>query len=309
MLAFLATLVGAVIADAAQGRSQVTEFYTKARSLVPSEGWVPMEGRGVVWWVEPGEAVWIEARYLLPTSGNPFDGEQLGAVADGVEQGGVELYAAFGDIDLITPGEVAESIRGAEDLDGDPWTTGDEDLDEWLADPREALELWEDIDLAVNFKMWSEGKDPDRVQEMLDRLESMGRYDPGSELFLEATGAGYLADFKRDLAHAVATRQGDLGHWTAYLRDGNHRAFGAVLGGEEAVAVRVAAPEIDRLQRSLIRGDGSPGQHPLLAKMIEDTGHEPDWLERILKGQRARAEPLIETREIGPRDSWKAGNR
>jgi len=249
MITFVASIVGAVIADIWQGKNRVTEYYDKARDFEPYQGWVPMEGRGVTWWVEPGEAIWIEAKYLRPISGNIFYGDKLGAVAYAIKQGDVQLYAPFGQITLITPAWVAESIQYAEDDVGVPWTTGDDELDEWLVRPDKYMD--------------DRGYDDEERAEMQAELEA-------------------------ELAEAVRTGQGDLGHWMATVRDGNHRAFGAVLGGEEAVAIRIYDNDVQDIKEDLRKGEWTLDNKPLLAKMIEDTGQEPYWLERIIKSKRLR---------------------
>ena len=56
------------------------------------------------------------------------------------------------------------------------------------------------------------------------------------------------ADLAEELADAVAHKAGDLGALAVDVRDGNHRAFGAMVGGEPYVYVRVMANDLQRLR-------------------------------------------------------------
>lgn len=84
----------------------------------------------------------------------------------------------------------------------------------------------------------------------------------------------------RRLKQAVKNRSGDLGQWMASVRDGNHRAFGSVLGGEEKVAIRIYDNDLEYLRLGCERGGKhklSAGGRALLDKMIEDSGIA-DWM-------------------------------
>lgn len=89
--------------------------------------------------------------------------------------------------------------------------------------------------------------------------------------------------FERILKRAVDLRQGDLGQFAATVRDGNHRTFGAILGGEQEVAIRLYDNDIEEVREALRSPDSC---HPnrrkfllsLLRKAIEDTGGMPYWI-------------------------------
>ncbi len=76
---------------------------------------------------------------------------------------------------------------------------------------------------------------------------------------------------------------GDFGQWSATVRDGNHRAFGSMLGGEERVAIRVYDNDMIELQE-LLKGRGRPSQQTksrrMIEKMVRDTGGLAHWMER-----------------------------
>ncbi len=90
------------------------------------------------------------------------------------------------------------------------------------------------------------------------------------------------------LAAAEAAGQGDLGKWTASVRDGNHRTFGAVLGGEERVAIRLYDNDEQDLRELAATRFVSPDgrrqawmdeRRDLLLKAVKDTGRRPHWLD------------------------------
>lgn len=228
---FVLSVIGAAASDALGRRSgRVSDYYEEqGPSFVPSQSWIPMcrPGSSVTWWVEPGEAVWIEARYLRPISGNVFHSGKLSAVASAVRRGdSIDLYPGYGQVYQITPGRIAESIQYQEYDPGPPFTTGDPVLDQWLGSGEDSM-------------------DP----RMLERLQ-----------------------------RAVASRSGDLGQWAAVVRDGNHRTFGAILGGEPRVPVRLYDNDVQDLRESLRRGSLTSEQADLLQKAVADTGQSAYWM-------------------------------
>lgn len=247
LTAFLVSLFGSMVADALQTRRTLRDFYPKSasRDLEKYLGWISMNGEGVEWFVEPGSAVWIESRYVRPISGNIFDEHKLGAVAKAVRQAArrrerVPMYAGYGQVHRLTPEWISESLAYRDDDSGEPFTTGDRALDDWLVR-----------------RYNRENDDEDENREMEERL-----------------------------AEAVQEQSGDLGKWTATVRDGNHRTFGAILGGEERVAIRLYDNDEQALRELAKRGFQGPRNGPwieeqkaLLEKMICDTGKKPRWLQ------------------------------
>lgn len=235
LILFVASIVGSIVTQALRESGSAQQFYPQqGRRFTPFLGWIPMPGRGVNWWVEPGEAVWIEARYLRPISGNVFYPDKLGAVASSVREAArhghqLDFYAPYGQIRRITPEVVAESVQYAQYDAGDPFTTGDRRLDQWLADREQGL-AGDDL-------------------EMKDLLEE-----------------------------AVRQGSGDLGKWSATVRDGNHRAFGAVLGGEERVAIRLYDNDAQWLREQVKKGTLSGEYLALVQKAQSDTGQAAPWM-------------------------------
>jgi hypothetical protein len=248
VIPWLLSIFGALLSDAMRTRSELEEFYpdTAGGTMKRSGEWLQLHGSSVVWFAEPGEAVWIEAGYLRPTWGNIFDSDKLGSVAKAV-RGATEpllFMAPWGNVSRIDRDDIAESIEYAEWNAGTPWTTGDDDVDLYLKDPEQWLEdnAWDD-----------------------------------------ESRAELQAEKEAELVEAEAEGAGDFGHWTATLRNGNHRAFGSVIGGEQFVVVRVDDGDVAHVQEDLRRGTWRMDNQALLQKMITDTGTAPWWLERLAR--------------------------
>lgn len=162
-----------------------------------------LQGEGAVRWPgSRGELVPVDARYAYPISGNIFDGEKLGAVAGEVGarswRNPVVLRPGYGLFGVVDRQDIQESIQYAGDELGQPYTTGDEELDAYLAQPDDYT-----------------------------RAEARA--------------------FELRLRRAEREGAGDFGALTVQVRDGNHRTFGAILGGEDPVWVRIMDNQRHRL--------------------------------------------------------------
>lgn len=162
-------------------------------------------GRNVIWIGEEGRMIRADSDYITHISGNIFDADKLSAVVDGVRnsEGRVTFYAPYGTTNKINIRDIAESQEYWEDEGFDePLTTGNEELDRYLADPKEFLGYYgEEGD-----EEWTEAKD----------------------------------EYEALKDEAIELDEGDLGSWSVTIRDGNHRAFGALIAGEPFVWVMLA---------------------------------------------------------------------
>jgi hypothetical protein len=242
LTAFVASIIGALISDVKRSRSDLGEHYPEsAKGEISSHGWLEMHGRNVTWLVEPGEAVWIESEYLRPIEGNIFHADKMAAVSRAVRGASqrIPFYASYGQIRRIDPEMVAESIQYQRYQVGRPFTTGNKGLDRFL---------------------------------------EVGEEEWMAELGEEETAQKQLKKMKRLLDVAVKTQQGDLGRWSAVVRDGNHRVFGSILGGESRVAIRIYDNDVQDLREGLRSGKLRPLQSDLIAKALADTGTKPWWM-------------------------------
>lgn len=165
-------------------------------------------GRRVRWLGQEGRMVRLDWDQVYSMQLNIFDPSRVAAFAEMIRQGYEPvLHAPPARFTYVDSGDVAETqqawARGELGIDGmtRPYTTGDDDLDEFLRDPDEFVEQWADDD----------------QDETAMRAEMEERAQKAEE-----------------------EQEGDLGKIVAQLRDGNHRAFGAQLAGEPYVWVLVA---------------------------------------------------------------------
>ena len=70
------------------------------------------------------------------------------------------------------------------------------------------------------------------------------------------------------MALAVEDGDGDLGEWVYQIRDGNHRAFGALLAGEPHIYVFLGSDDYSRLIRAQRNGTLTVEEAKLL-EMLE----------------------------------------
>jgi hypothetical protein len=161
-------------------------------------------GRDVRWLGLSGRMYCARWDQVHATPGNQFDGDKLATFAALFEENpGILIEASPAQATVIGRRDVQESQRSARDSElfvtfgmSRPLTTGDEDLDAYLIDPKQYIR--------------------DNVYDVDDAKE------------LEA-------DLLERLGEAEKQRRGDLGKYVFQLRDGNHRAFAAQLAGEPYV--------------------------------------------------------------------------
>lgn len=160
-------------------------------------------GRRVRWLGRTGKMLRLDWDQVYSMQLNVFEPSKVATFAEMIRQGYEPvLQAPIADVTWVDADSVAETqqawARGELTTDGmtRPYTTGDDDLDEFLRDPDEFIQ------------MWAEDEDDETTMraEMTNRIEQ-----------------------------AEEQQTGDLGKVVAQLRDGNHRAFGAQLAGEPHV--------------------------------------------------------------------------
>lgn len=169
-------------------------------------------GRNVAWVGTEGKMLKVTKEYAYPIEGNIFYSDKLAKVRNGILESPdrVYFYAPYGMATKIDLQAVKESIEHQDDINHRPWTTGDDELDEYLVDPESALSIY----------------DPEENPEEYEEAKR---------------------DFEKRLKDAVNNNEGDLGEWAVQIRDGNHRAFGAFLAGEPYIWVAIADNQLQEL--------------------------------------------------------------
>lgn len=176
-------------------------------------------GRNVIWAGDHGRMIRVSPENIEHIWGNIFDADQLAAIVAGIRDADdrVIFYAPYGEVSFVEIQDIKESIEAFAHGDDDgmdaPLSTGDEDLDKWILDREEFIDdlIW---DRDVQFEEYT-----NLVREMNERLQE-----------------------------AIDTNQGDLGSLRFQIRDGNHRAFGALLAGEPYIYMIVSDNQMQDLK-------------------------------------------------------------
>lgn len=215
---------------AIEGSGELEDYFPKtgAGELSEEQGDL-YYGRNIIWIGDEGRMMRAYPDYTQHIWGNIFDPDKLAAVVSGVDEAKDRLmfFAPYGTVGRIGLQEVKEShdYFADEGLDR-PYTTDNEELDRFLVDPD-------------------------------DVLDDYG--EPGDDERTERE-----ADIRQELADAVANDDGDLGAWVVTIRDGNHRAFGALLSGEPYVYVMVSDNQMQDLEEAQKKGTLTDEQAELL---------------------------------------------
>lgn len=205
-------------------------YLDTVRSWLPDEDEIDENdvywGDGVGWVGIQGRMLRLPWDQIQAYPGNPFDPEKVSAFRDIIRSGDRPLiYAPPAKLTRVALDDVRET-QEAERRDElfeshgmtRPFTTGDDELDEFLADEADYLETYaadEDDEEAIRAQMTMTAE------------------------------------------KAIENSEGDLGKLVAYLRDGNHRAFGAQLAGEDEIwlTIRFEDPEADMAYLGLREDD------------------------------------------------------
>lgn len=186
---------------AEEGSGELEDYYpeTAAGELVPSD---PYYVRNIIWDAVSGRSIRVYPHNVQAMDGNIFDEDKLAAIVSGIDQATERLVfiAPYGDVGVIGLTDVRESIEFAGMDEGEPYTTGDEELDRFLVEGNDYIEN----------EHWLDPDDPDDEKKF----------------------AEIKAELEDGLLEAVANDEGDLGDFWVQIRDGNHRAFGAFAAGE-----------------------------------------------------------------------------
>lgn len=264
----------------------------------PSHWDTAARGRAVTWLGDRENMVMATAAYTSPLPGNIFDSGKLGAVVAAILEGRELTFSANRAqahvIDLQTVAEsqrLARAKRLWEDNLSRPFTTADDELDEYLAGP----------------------------EEFVEEHAATGTKAEAKRLH---------ARMKRLAASAEREGAGDLGKIHFQIRDGNHRVFGALAADEPYVYVRIdesmssVKPEdvvyrggyavVGKKRKAASRPTAKPAVHrkPLAAKLWPAgwrVGPEGRWQHsKSLAAKKTRPNPYTQWNPRAPRIRWPA---
>lgn len=230
-------------------------------------------GRNAAWIGHSGRMIQAFPDYTYPIQGNIFYDSKTNAVKDIIKNSSeiAYFYAPYGEIDIIGLHQIKESqLYGEEDIGHRVWTSGDEELDEYIKNPKEWLEDNFDIEYNLFFDdliKFAKDEDLNSFKKFLIEEEGYEDEEDFELAFKKLEDLKNLIyemeDLKKD---AVERSRGDIGKISVQIRDGNHRAFGAFEAGEPYVWVMVSErqmqgikdkdyPELEGLTESLVNGN------------------------------------------------------
>lgn len=194
---------------------------------------------GVVWLGDEGSMLRVHKSQVDAMEDNIFDPEKVAAFAREIRNNApIYTYAPIGAVWTLRIGEVQESL---ENEDG-KYTTGNEDLDEYLTDPSEYIGLYYDEGVEVLKKgleqsqkdFIEENRDEDHHQEISDLDEQW--IDEWKEY---VSAYQHIVKMEKLKQEAAKKSWGDVNSIRVQIRDGNHRTFGAIKAGEKWIWVSV----------------------------------------------------------------------
>lgn len=206
-------------------RGSFEKYYPQSANeeIDAAEEGTPYYGRRVIWVGEEGKMLRVGKDYAMHIAGNIFYGKKLNAIAEWIKDGNRPVFhAPYGEAMVVDTLLIQESQRAFnhdnEDGVDRPLSTGDDDLDQYLLDPQEYIEV--------------HGAAPENLHERLTAAEKAG--------------------------------EGDYGALIVTIRDGNHRAFGSLLGGEPYIFVRMSGQQHDDLMEAKRSKKLKPWQKKIL---------------------------------------------
>lgn len=222
--------------------SDLSELYKRNIELDGTYDYVEHEPKSgefiipgdLVDWISQGSeyTLYVPAYNLVATHLNNWDFEKMSYIAKLIErsyQGGPrpQLEMPWGHVGVITPSDVAYTQYLAREYRleydttlSEPWTSGDEIVDLALAasDNKELFDELANDETEVT---------TEEIDEKIEEL-SEGNVVPADDLETKLDQISKLAE---------ELELGDIGEIEFTLRDGNHRAFGALVAGESGVIV------------------------------------------------------------------------
>lgn len=201
-------------------------------------------GRNVSWIGEKGRMLMVTAEQLSPRDDNIFDFDKMAAVKNYIEnsEDRVIFEAPPAQVSIVDLTNIIETQKAFHfGREGDysisrAFSLGDDDLDLYLASPQDWHEenlyssyddfllfekdpkLWmKEWSIDENPSEWTDGEKED-YQMMIEEIEEHNK-------------------IREEIKKAVENKEGDIGMYWITLRDGNHRAFGALAAGEPYIWV------------------------------------------------------------------------
>lgn len=210
--------------------------YYSGKSPEVSYGYKIYPGRKVDWVGKEGETIKVDSDLVSSREDNITDPKKVHAVKDHIKfsKEKVKFNTPIADIRIIDLDYIRETQEAyaRDELNSEyrietPFTTGDDDVDAYLY--MDTDEFAEKMGLDADFV------DPDGnpiMDEILDYNDEEDAQDIADDIH------NTFFEVKQKLREAIETKSGDIGKVWAVIRDGNHRAWGAILSGESYIYVK-----------------------------------------------------------------------
>jgi hypothetical protein len=205
------------------------------------------KGRRVTWLGTSGLVLKIPSEYISSRVDNITDPRKVKAVTTFIRQAtpSITLSVSVADIRFIDLSyvQMTQEAHYSDILPRDfgleePFTTGDEEQDLFVADPKRWLESHhysEDFineEGVIQLAAIEDREDPEDVQDIYDTLVAQ------------------VTELRAGLQDSCNNKEGDLGNLWAVMRDGNHRTLGAIRAGEPYIYVKPLYYNPTELQQS-----------------------------------------------------------
>jgi len=206
-------------------------------------------GRNVEWVGESGKTIKVSSEDISSREDNITNNSKVKAVRDYILSDDTEdrvrldtplaqiLIIDRDDIESTQRAYVDETLQQDYRID-EPFTTGDEEVDKFLY--MELGEFCEEVGIDSDYVNEDYTPNIEAIREYIDDEEDISStVDEINETFQRV---------KANLNEAEADGDGDFGRTWAIIRDGNHRAWGAILSGESDIFVSPLAYHDDDLK-------------------------------------------------------------
>lgn len=218
-------------------------------------------GRGVTWYGDPEQMIVVYKDNVHGMFGNIYDPEKLQYVTDMIQNSpyNVEFECSYGTaikVDIQNVMEHQQDVHSGDfslNNDGydDPYTTGDETLDQYLGNDDffddNGYGFYENAGNYVKSLKTFIANGRVSVQQAIDGFNKLETEEGDRENFQ------YFLELETALRDAVANGEGDLGEISVQLRDGHHRVMGAIAAGEQYVCVNLVKEDIAEFANDITR--------------------------------------------------------
>lgn len=204
------------------------------------------KGRHVTWFGPEGRMMRVYPEYVFPRSDNIFDNAKLAAISKEVRRNeDVKFECGYASVSEIDYNDVVETRRSKERIYefgmDEPWSAGWE-VDEYLDNTESTVENW-----ATDFLSDQGEEFYDYYYDDFVHIE-LGYNDVDVEdikpVDEHPVALAMTEHLKAKVAEMHNTVDGDIGQFSVQMRDGNHRVFGSLHGGEPFVYVTVSKQNV-----------------------------------------------------------------